>query len=117
MASRKQKLYDCNGFCKGGKPANSIAQKKIYGVIPYIAPEIFIDEGYTKASDIYSFGMIMWEMITGQNPFSDSNHNELLVLDILNGLRPEIINNLPQEYIDLMKKLLGYQSIKQTKCL
>ncbi|CAG8812526.1 21448_t:CDS:1, partial [Racocetra persica] len=37
-------------------------------------------------------------------PFSDHIHDEYLILDILNGLRPELINNLPQPYIDLMEK-------------
>ncbi|PKK66968.1 kinase-like protein, partial [Rhizophagus irregularis] len=35
-----------------------------YGIIPYMAPEIFRGQKYTKASDIYSFGMIMWEFMT-----------------------------------------------------
>src|SRR2546423_92502 len=30
---------------------------EIYGVIPYVAPEIFQGKKYIKASDIYSFGM------------------------------------------------------------
>src|SRR5215211_7384849 len=42
---------------------------EIYGVIPYVAPEIFQGQKYTKASDIYSFGMIMWELMTGRRPF------------------------------------------------
>ncbi|CAG8805121.1 8166_t:CDS:1, partial [Racocetra fulgida] len=45
--------------------------KEIYGVIPYIAPEIFIGEKYMIASDVYRFGMIMWKMTTGQKPFYD----------------------------------------------
>ncbi len=43
--------------------------EEIYGVISYMAPEIFQGKGYTMASDIYSFGMIMWELITGRIPF------------------------------------------------
>ena len=37
----------------------------IYGVLPYIAPEILRGQNYTKASDIYSFGIIiiMYEVI------------------------------------------------------
>ena len=32
---------------------------KIFGVIPYLAPEVLTKKPYTKESDIYSFGMIM----------------------------------------------------------
>ncbi|CAI2177727.1 11003_t:CDS:1, partial [Funneliformis geosporum] len=50
----------------------SVNDNKCYGMIPYIAPEIFQGqkyEKYTKASDIYSFGMIMWEIMAGRRPF------------------------------------------------
>ncbi|GES75674.1 kinase-like domain-containing protein [Rhizophagus clarus] len=36
-----------------------------YGIIPYMAPEILKGKCYTTLSDIYSFGMIMWELMTG----------------------------------------------------
>ena len=32
---------------------------KIFGVIPYLAPEVLSRKPYTKESDIYIFGMIM----------------------------------------------------------
>ncbi|GBC43041.2 kinase-like domain-containing protein [Rhizophagus irregularis DAOM 181602=DAOM 197198] len=37
----------------------------IYGVLPYMAPEVLRGEPYTKAADIHSFGIIMWEMTSG----------------------------------------------------
>ncbi|RGB40781.1 kinase-like domain-containing protein [Rhizophagus diaphanus] len=37
-----------------------ISSQQIYGVIPFVAPEIFDGNTPTKESDIYSFGMIMW---------------------------------------------------------
>src|ERR1044071_9327538 len=53
---------------------------EIYGVISYMAPEILQGNEYTKASDIYSFGMIMWELITGRKPFWDQNNEiELMI--------------------------------------
>ncbi|CAG8798537.1 1554_t:CDS:1, partial [Racocetra fulgida] len=41
----------------------------IYGVLPYLAPEVLKGEQFTQAADIYSFGIIMIELLTGQRPF------------------------------------------------
>ena len=68
---------------------------KIYGVIPYLAPEVLSKKPYTKESDIYSFGMIMWEHTTGKKPFHDRPHDQYLMLDILNGERPQSLTILP----------------------
>jgi len=32
----------------------------VFGVLPYIAPEVLKGKSCTKAADIYSFGIIMW---------------------------------------------------------
>ena len=66
---------------------------KIFGVIPYLAPEVLSKKTYTKESDIYSFGMIMWEFTTGKKLFYDRPHDWLLILDILTGARPRITND------------------------
>ena len=39
------------------------------GTHQYMAPEVLRSEGYSKASDVYSFGMVLWEMISKQMPF------------------------------------------------
>src|SRR5947208_16422300 len=77
---------------------------KIIGVIPYLAPEVLSKKPYTKESDIYSFGMIMWESTTGKKPFHDRPHNHLLISDILKGERPQITDDTPEFYAELMKK-------------
>ncbi|GBC04573.1 hypothetical protein RclHR1_05750005 [Rhizophagus clarus] len=41
---------------------------EIHGVIPYMAPEILRGKPYTKAADIYSFGIVMWEFTSGTLP-------------------------------------------------
>ena len=48
-------------------PANEQkCDSKIYGVLPYIAPEVLDGEPYTLSSDIYSFGIIyMAELSSG----------------------------------------------------
>src|SRR5438067_8964095 len=77
---------------------------KIFGVIPYMAPEVLSKKPYTKESDIYSFGMIMWEFTTGKKPFHDRPHDHYLMLDILKGERPQITDDTPEFYAELMKR-------------
>jgi serine/threonine protein kinase len=89
------------GLCK---PISDLQDSDIYGVLPYMAPEILRRKPYTPASDIYSFSMIMWEFTSGIPPFIHKAHDCHFVLSIYDGERPEIIENTPKCYIDLMKK-------------
>ncbi|RHZ58756.1 hypothetical protein Glove_368g19 [Diversispora epigaea] len=85
---------------------NSKNSKKpqMYKVIPYMAPEIFKGEPHTFESDVYSLGMIMWELTTGHKPFHDQEYGPKLILDILDGKRPEITKDTPECWENLMKK-------------
>ena len=90
------------GLCQQLKEKDGT--NEIFGVIPYLAPEVLSGKPYTKESDIYSFSMIMWEHTTGKKPFYNRSHNHCLILDILEGKRPEITKDTPEFYADLMKK-------------
>ncbi|GBB94901.1 hypothetical protein RclHR1_24360004 [Rhizophagus clarus] len=57
--------------------------------------------------------MIMWEFTSGISPFYDREHNLQLSLSICKGERPEIIENTPQCYIDLMKKCWNVDPLKR----
>ncbi|RGB44227.1 kinase-like domain-containing protein, partial [Rhizophagus diaphanus] len=94
------------GLCKPISDLQDSDNKvnEIYGVLPYMAPEILRKKPYTPASDIYSFSMIMWEFTSGIPPFNHEAHDLHLSLSICKGRRPEIIKNTPKCYIDLMKK-------------
>ncbi|CAB4436887.1 unnamed protein product [Rhizophagus irregularis] len=90
------------GISRSATESNNDNEK--YGIIPYMAPEILQGQKYTEASDIYSFGMIMWEFMTGRKPFWDEIHDIELIIKICDGLRPPIVTNAPEGYIELMKK-------------
>ena len=75
----------------------------MYGNLPYIAPEVITGKETTFASDIYSIGMLMWEISSGQPPFVNK-HNYDLAIKIVNGMRPKIIPGTPLEYKELMEQ-------------
>jgi serine/threonine protein kinase len=99
------------GLCR---PANCNAQKNnVYGVLPYIAPEILLGQSYTKAADIYSFGIIMYEVISGLPPFHDVGHDENLAIKICQGLRPRFNIKVPQLIVHLIKSCLDANPLKR----
>src|SRR6266542_476314 len=79
-------------------------ERKIFGVMPYVAPEVIRGLGNTRASDIYSFGIIMWEILMGERPYKDQAHDVHLAFKILDGLRPTIPEGTPDNYCSLMQK-------------
>ena len=97
------------GFCgPADKPL-----KSIYGNLPYIAPEVIAGKEYTLASDIYSIGMLMWEISSGQPPFIGFDHDYDLAMKIINGMRPRIMPETPLEYEKLMKQCWGADPSKR----
>ncbi|GBB91409.1 hypothetical protein RclHR1_01870004 [Rhizophagus clarus] len=81
-----------------------LIMEKVFGVIPFVAPEIFNGYEKTQASDIYSFGMLMMMLLSGLRPFHDRSHDSQLIEDIKRGLKPYYSNKTPQVYLQLMTR-------------
>jgi serine/threonine protein kinase len=90
------------------KPLNSV-----YGNLPYIAPEVITEKNTTFASDIYSIGILMWEISSGQPPFVNYEYNYDLAMKIVNGMRPKIVPGTPLEYKKLMERCWDTDSTKR----
>jgi serine/threonine protein kinase len=87
-------------------PVDKQISSKIYGIVPFTAPEIFDGSKSTKASDVYSFGMIMWMLSSGIRPYYNRPHDKQLVQEICLGLRPSIVDGTPPVFSRLMSQCL-----------
>ena len=92
------------GMCQSANKEQSVKEEGIYGVLPYMAPEVLRGYQYTKASDIYSFGIIMNEFISEETPYNNIPHDHVLTIKICKGIRPKISQDTPKLLADLIIK-------------
>ena len=98
------------GLCK---PADEKSDKNVYGVLPYVAPEVLRGKDYTQASDVYGFGIIIYEVFNGLPPYHDMAHDEFLAVKICHGLRPKFSIKLPQLIEDIAKQCVDADPLKR----
>ncbi|WP_245939653.1 protein kinase [endosymbiont GvMRE of Glomus versiforme] len=89
------------GLCKPADEASK--QEKTYGVMP-VAPEVLNSRPYTQAADIYSFGIIAYEMLSGLPPYYERAHDVYLGLEICQGLHSKFQIKISQLLVDLISK-------------
>jgi len=79
-------------------------EDKVYGVLPYVAPEVLQEKGYTQAADVYSSGIVAYEVLTGLPPHYDKKYDVYLALKICEGTRPRFQIKIPQPLENLISK-------------
>ncbi|GBC00570.1 hypothetical protein RclHR1_00390024 [Rhizophagus clarus] len=93
------------GMCQPANNEQPVNKEEgIYGVLPYMAPEVLRGHQYTKAADIYSFGIVMNEFLSEEAPFGNIPHDEFLAIKICKGSRPRIFDDTPELLAKLIMK-------------
>ena len=72
------------------------------GTPMYQAPEVLQRKGVGLASDVFSFAIVMWEMISGEIPYEGLSLNEMKMA-VLAGARPSVKPGWNKEWVDLMR--------------
>ena len=97
--------------------ASSKFRSKLFGVIPYVDPRRFgrqrnsalsSNSGNSipkqpddEKSDVYSIGILLWEISSGRPPFCNEPYDIGLIMDILQGVRETPVSNTPDDYVKI----------------
>jgi serine/threonine protein kinase len=89
---------------KTGGP-KTVTDDPLIGVMAYIAPERFRNPSYFDAKcDIYSLGVLLWELTTGHSAFAKVPQDVNLAVAIMNGKREISVEDTPAEYKALYER-------------
>ncbi|XP_059472248.1 mitogen-activated protein kinase kinase kinase 7-like isoform X2 [Neocloeon triangulifer] len=73
------------------------------GSAAWMAPEVFEGSSYTEKCDVFSWGIILWEVLTRRRPFDNIKGTTVAILwAVHTGQRPPLISNCPPPLEALM---------------
>ncbi|XP_049849436.1 rho-associated protein kinase let-502-like [Schistocerca gregaria] len=85
----------------------------------YMAPELLLMSGpatYSSKSDMWSVGVIFWEMLTGRRPWAEAGDSEATLHQLVNKQRLALPNNISQAAKSLLRRLLEKDPAKRISC-
>ncbi|KAK6235831.1 hypothetical protein SCA6_011168 [Theobroma cacao] len=72
------------------------------GTYRWMAPEMIQNWPYTQKVDVYSFGIVLWELITGLLPFQGMTALQAAACVVQNGARPAI----PKDCLPILSEIM-----------
>jgi serine/threonine protein kinase len=97
------------GIARAASAVTSSASSIVFGTAAYISPEQAMGEPVGPASDLYSLGVVLYEMLTGELPYTADNSIAVCMKHITEPLRPPMALNpaIPRQMNAVVVKLLA----------
>eukprot|EP00002_Diphylleia_rotans_P012917 TRINITY_DN2522_c0_g1_i4.p1 TRINITY_DN2522_c0_g1~~TRINITY_DN2522_c0_g1_i4.p1 ORF type:complete len:1709 (-),score=377.78 TRINITY_DN2522_c0_g1_i4:217-5343(-) len=73
------------------------------GTLAYQAPEVLKGERYDERADVYSFGIILWQIYVEEEPYKEAK-SSLIHQDVIDGNRPPKHKSIPTETWNVITK-------------
>uniref|UniRef100_A0A0G4H597 Protein kinase domain-containing protein n=1 Tax=Chromera velia CCMP2878 TaxID=1169474 RepID=A0A0G4H597_9ALVE len=74
------------------------------GTYQWMAPEVLESSEYSEKADVFSFGVVLWEILSRQPPYPGMDPVNVATQVVKNGLRPEIPPDSPRRWVSLMNR-------------
>lgn len=74
------------------------------GTYRWMSPEMLEHKPYDQKADVYSFGITMWEVLTGNIPYAGLTPLQAAIGVVQRGLRPESPPYIPEVLAHLMHR-------------
>uniref|UniRef100_A0A804PT82 Protein kinase domain-containing protein n=3 Tax=Zea mays TaxID=4577 RepID=A0A804PT82_MAIZE len=85
---------------------NTLVSGGVRGTLPWMAPEL-LNGSSNKVSekvDVFSFGIVMWEILTGEEPYANMHYGAIIGGIVNNTLRPHVPASCDPEWRRLMEQ-------------
>jgi serine/threonine-protein kinase len=91
----------------------------VIGSPKYMAPEQILGKKVDERADIYSLGVILYELLCGVPPYSRGDHMSVMYQHVQGKARPpiEINKELPRELNDLVVKSMSLDKAKRSQSM
>ncbi|CAM4798120.1 unnamed protein product [Rotaria magnacalcarata] len=90
---------------------------QLVGSFYWKAPELFTPHSrYTKQSDIYSLGVVFWELATARIPWDEYEDATIVLVQLKTGERPTIPSDVPELYKSVIHDAWHQNPQKRPTC-
>uniref|UniRef100_A0ACD5ZTV3 Uncharacterized protein n=1 Tax=Avena sativa TaxID=4498 RepID=A0ACD5ZTV3_AVESA len=78
----------------------------VRGTLPWMAPELLNGSSnlVSEKVDVFSFGIVMWELLTGEEPYADLHYGAIIGGIVNNTLRPLVPESCDPQWRSLMEQ-------------
>lgn len=85
----------------------------LQGTMTHMAPEILLKGHISKAADVYAFGMVLWELFTGEHVFKGVPRALLGHYITVLSKRPSFPPDAPEDYASLAQRCWDSDATKR----
>jgi ankyrin repeat protein len=127
LVNEKWEIKVCDfGLSRFNTDSNLKTLVQMRGTFAYCAPEVYFGEQFSTKSDVYSIGMVFWELVTRcilghyERPFGEFKNLQfdfqIIIQTAKKGLRPTIPATCPEGWKNLITDCFDHSTEKRPSC-